>query len=74
MPPNLPESFYALLGLMILANLGSIVAVFAASLKVVWWASKVDSRLEVLESDLDKVDELRSAVTELRVLVPHKSR
>lgn len=42
---NLPASFYYMLGVLLLSNLGIIVSVFYTMLKASWWLSKLDSRV-----------------------------
>lgn len=69
-------AIYWLVGLLIIANVGSIGACFMAALRVTWWASKVDSRLMAMEStrkeDRDELDSVRSDVRTLMSLVQQR--
>ena len=51
---QIPTSFYAIVGGLILLNLGTIVTVFYGVGKLVWFMSKMDSRVENLEEKTDK--------------------
>lgn len=43
---NIPDSLYTLIGVLIIANVGTIVSVIVAALRSVWWMSKLDSRVD----------------------------
>lgn len=45
-------NIYILVGLFVLANLGTIITVLITSAKVIWWASKVESRITKAEADI----------------------
>lgn len=64
--PELPPSVYWLVGVIVLANLGTIVSVLIVGFKGVWWLSKLDSRVESVEKS---VDSLEKADTELRLAI-----
>ena len=46
MGSNVPQWVYATIGILIVGNLGTIFTVMMSVYKLVWWASKVDSRIE----------------------------
>lgn len=56
--------FYAGIGFMVLANIGTIAAVIWAGGKALWWLSKLDSRVEKNTGDINsahtKIRELRA--------------
>lgn len=43
---QIPNSVLAIIGVMVLSNLGSIAAMVYSGLKVAWWFSKLDSRVD----------------------------
>jgi hypothetical protein len=64
---QIPQSFYVIVGVLILANIGTVVTIFYGIGKVVWWLSKLDSRVETLERDTTKdIDAAHQAIRELR--------
>lgn len=75
---ELPTDFYWLVGVLVVANLGSIIAVFGMGVKAIWWLSKLDSRMANVESRLEHqgedLDEHRREIRDLQVLVPVRSR
>lgn len=44
--PTIPAWIYPVAGALILGNLGTIGSVLFATYRLVWWASKVDSRID----------------------------
>lgn len=42
---NIPSEVYYVVGALLIANVGTIVTIIFAALKVVWWAAKADSRI-----------------------------
>ena len=51
---NIPASFYTIAGILIFANIGAIGSIIYAAFKTVWWFSKLDSRVKVLEISAEK--------------------
>lgn len=43
---NIPNEVYYVAGVLLLANVGTIVSILFAAFKAVWWASKLDSKVE----------------------------
>jgi hypothetical protein len=43
---SLPNEFYYIAGVLFVANVGTIVTILIAAMKTVWWASKLDSRVD----------------------------
>lgn len=43
---NIPNEVYYVAGVLLLANLGTIVSIMFAAFKAVWWASKLDSKVD----------------------------
>lgn len=70
---QIPTSFYVIVGGLVLANLGTVVTIFYGIGKVVWFVSKLDSRVEVLEKDLSKdVTAAHSAIREIKTRIKEK--
>lgn len=46
---EIPSSIYVVIGTLIVANLGTVVSVFYGIGKLVWWLSKLDSRIQNVE-------------------------
>lgn len=42
----IPSELYYVAGVIILTNVGTIVSLLFAAFKAVWWASKLDSRVD----------------------------
>ncbi len=42
---QVPDAVYYVAGAIILTNVGTVVTLAITAAKVVWWASKVDSRI-----------------------------
>jgi hypothetical protein len=42
----LPAQFYYVAGVILLANIGTIVTVAFAAFRAIWWAAKLDSRVK----------------------------
>jgi hypothetical protein len=63
---DLPSSAYWLVGVLVLANFGTIISVLVMGFKGAWWLSKLDSRVESVEKS---VDSLTQADTELRLAI-----
>lgn len=42
----IPNEVYYVAGVLLIANLGTIVSILFAAFKAVWWASKLDSKVE----------------------------
>ncbi|MDH4163338.1 MAG: hypothetical protein OEW15_11715 [Nitrospirota bacterium] len=43
---DIPKEVYYVAGVLLLANLGTIVSIMFAAFKAVWWASKLDSKVD----------------------------
>lgn len=75
-PTNLPEAIYWFVGILVLANVASIISVFTAAMKILWWASKIDFRVESGEKVQVQfrleLDEHKDELTELRGMIPHR--
>ena len=61
---QLPTSFYYIIGVLVVANLGTIVSMVYAIVKAVWFFSKMDSRIDTAKDmairshkRLDKLEE-----------------
>lgn len=64
---QIPTNFYVVVGVLVLANIGTVVSIFYGVGKVVWWLSKLDSRVENLENETTKdIDAAHSAIREIR--------
>ena len=44
--PQIPAGFYWLVGVLIMANLGTIGSVAVIAFRATWWFSKLDSRVD----------------------------
>lgn len=64
--PEIPTSWYVIIGSLIVANIGSIVSVIYGVGRAIWWASKVESRLTQLETEHTK--DLNEAFMKIRHL------
>lgn len=49
----MPKELYWIIGVLVLFNSGTIFTVLVASGKGIWWASKVDSKVEAAHNRLD---------------------
>jgi hypothetical protein len=64
---QIPTSFYVIVGGLVLANLGTVVTIFYGIGKVVWFISKLDSRVEVIEREHTKdIDAAHIAIRDLK--------
>ena len=61
---QIPTSFYVIAGGLVLANLGTLVTVFYGVGKLIWWMSKLDSRVLTIETEHTK--DLNSAFQKIR--------
>ena len=43
---DIPKEFYYVAGVLLFANLGTIASIMFAAFRAVWWASKLDSKIE----------------------------
>ena len=50
---EIPTWLYTMIGALIVGNVGTIGVVLKASHKLAWWASKVDSRIDSNEKDIN---------------------
>lgn len=64
---QVPSSFYVIVGGLVLANLGTVVTIFYGIGKVVWFISKLDSRVATLEKDTAQdINAAHIAIRELK--------
>jgi hypothetical protein len=74
---NHPDAIFWLVGILVLANVGSIGACIGSALKIVWWASKVDSRIAAIEQTMANhnydLDSIREEFREFK-LSPQRSK
>lgn len=64
---QIPSSMYVVIGTLIVANIGTVVSIFYGIGKVVWFISKLDSRVEVIEREHAKdIDAAHVAIREMR--------
>lgn len=47
---ELPQSFYYIVGFLIITNLSAVGGLLMIGFKTVWWASKADSRIDEAKS------------------------
>lgn len=47
--------FYYVAGFLIVSNIGAIFTVFIMGFRVVWWASKIDAKLEAAHKRIDEI-------------------
>jgi len=52
---ELPASFYYITGFLILTNIGSIGALLMVAFRAVWWASKIDSKVDAAHRRIDEI-------------------
>ena len=50
---EIPQSFYLTAGFLVITNLGVIFTVLTLAARAVWWASKIDSKVDAAHSRLD---------------------
>jgi SpoU rRNA methylase family enzyme len=68
---QIPSSVYVIIGTLIVANIGTVVTIFYGIGKVVWFISKLDSRVEVLERETAKdIDAAHQAIRDIRTQIP----
>lgn len=56
---EIPSSFYYITGFLILTNIGSIGSFLMVGFKAVWWASKLESKVNAAHSRLDRMEGLK---------------
>ena len=65
---QIPSSAYAIIGTLVIANIGTVVSVFYGIGKVIWFISKLDSRVENLEKSTTKdIDAAHAAIRNLKL-------
>lgn len=52
-----PDTIYWFVGLMVVANIGTIFSVMVMGSKGVWWMSELSSRVDALREDVERIDE-----------------
>lgn len=64
---EIPAWVYTMVGVLIIGNLGTIGVVLKASHKLAWWASKVDSKIDANEKDINNAHKaIRDVKRELK--------
>lgn len=63
---QVPTHFYVIIGSLILLNFGTIVSIVYGIGKVIWFISKLDSRVGVLETD--QVKDINAAFQKIKRL------
>ena len=64
---QIPSSVYVIIGTLIVANIGTVVTIFYGIGKVVWFISKLDSRVESLEKDMSRdVNAAHQAIRDIK--------
>lgn len=63
---DIPGTAYVIIGTLIVANLGTVVTVIYGVGKLVWWMSKLDSRMSSVE--IEHTKDLDSAHIKIREL------
>lgn len=52
---ELSSNLYYLLGALIFANLGTLGSIIIYGGRAIWWFSKLESRVAVVERDIEKI-------------------
>jgi hypothetical protein len=66
---EIPSSVYVIIGTLIIANLGTIVTIIYGVGKLVWFVSKLDSRVSTVEKEFGKdIDSAHFKIRELEKL------
>jgi hypothetical protein len=69
---NLPSEFFWVVGIMVVFNLSAIIAVWTATLKISWFLSRLDNRVENLEKNHGKdIDQAFVKIRDLEKQVNH---
>lgn len=55
---EIPPHLYYLIGVSVIANLGTIGSVLYFGGRVIWWASKIDQRVAHTEDEVVSIKEL----------------
>lgn len=64
---DIPSSVYVIIGTLIVANLGTLVSIFYGVGKVIWFISKLDSRVGSLEVETKKdIDAAHGGIRDLK--------
>ena len=63
---EIPPTVYVIIGTLIVANLGTVVTVVYGVGKLVWWMSKLDSRIQAVE--IEHTKDIDSAHIKIRDL------
>jgi hypothetical protein len=76
---NIPQSFYVIVGGLILANIGTVVTIIYGIGKLVWWLSALNSRVLSVEEKIrpdgqitKDINAAHAAVRELKKEVLNK--
>lgn len=74
---EVPSSLYYLVGTLIVANIGTIGSVLLFGAKAIWWISKLESRVDKNNHDIqaahEKIRDLKSDIKELDVRVDNNT-
>lgn len=52
------QKFYWVMGTLIVMNFGTIISIFVAAAKALWWVSKLDSRVETNRKDINEAHKM----------------
>lgn len=67
---EVPNSFYYILGVLIIANLGTIGSVMFFAFRAVWWLSKLESKVDKNLHDVNAAhDKIRDLGTRMDKIV-----
>lgn len=65
MDPQIPNLFYWLVGVLVVANLGTLATMLYMGAKIVWWAAQIDHRTQDHKVTLDDHEEQIRQLREL---------
>jgi hypothetical protein len=51
---EIPSSAYVVIGSLVVANIGTVVSVMYGVGKLIWWLSRLESRVEAIETHHSK--------------------
>lgn len=63
---ELSQTFYWSVGVLVVANVGTMLSVLVLGFKGAWWLSKLDSRVE---QHAEHIDEIKERVNHLGDLI-----
>ena len=53
---HLPAQFYWVAGVLLITNLGAIGSFLMVGFRAVWWASKLESKVDAAHSRIDNLE------------------